>query len=291
MNFKRIMVPPYCAPTAKPHNGSCLTLAYLKLIARLWNSNRPVGAEPIRISSTKEVLVSELRRVTKRQEHELSKLPFVPHSASVKIEQSFRPKSPVSWTKNPNEWLRTDDIEAVMTQYENRYPTFKFMGVFPIDFATRSKNGSCVEESMCRLDVAKLAATNVKRIGVVFNLDKHFQKGSHWVGCFVGIDPKRKNFGAFYFDSVSSPPPPEVRQLTTRIRSQINSIFPLKVAQRFRVAYNVLRRQFRGSECGMFSMYFLIKMLEDTHRFEDVCKSMGNDLEMSAYRDVFYRPS
>lgn len=280
----------YCAPGAQHQNQSCLTLPYLRLIARLWNAQRPAGTDAIRVSSSKEQLIAALESKTHRNEHEFGQLSFIPNSMKMTLEEAYRPQRPKQWRNNKYEWLTTDDIQNVMMQYEKRYPTFKFIGVFPIDFAARHGSGVCIEERMCRLDVSKLHKAGIRRIAMVFNLDKHNQSGSHWVSYYVGMDRSRLNFGAYFYDSVAKAPPPEVQQLTSRLAGQVGTLFTPRVASRFEKRYNVTRRQFKNSECGVFSMHFLVRMIESKESFADICKSMGTDADMNAYRNVFYRP-
>jgi hypothetical protein len=281
-------MPDYCAPGVEGKE-SCLTLPYLRLIARLWNAQRPHGTQAIKLSSSKEELIAALEAKTHRAEREFARLSFVPNPVRSVLDQAYRPQRPARWSSNKYEWLRTDDIANVMVQYEKRYPTFKFVGVFPIDFAARYQNGTCVEERMCRLDVAKLHGKGVRRIGMVFNLDKHNQKGSHWVSYYVSMDPARPNFGAYYYDSVAKAPPREVHQLTTRIAAQVVTLVTPRVASRFEKRYNTVRKQFRNSECGVFAMHFLVRMVESKAKFADVCATTGTDADMNAYRNVFYR--
>ena len=40
--------------------------------------------------------------------------------------------------------------------------------------------------------------SKIFQIGIVFNLDKHDQEGSHWVSMFIDL----KRDGIYYFDSL-----------------------------------------------------------------------------------------
>lgn len=273
----------YCSPKAEKNHGSCISLNILREIVRGWNQSHET--RPIKLTLTKKELLSELRKATNMKDYEFSKLGFLQKTTQAMIEHAFRPPQPHKW-QNLDEWLRTDDINAVMSQYERRYPTFHFLGVFPIDFDAKDrKTGRCIEDRVCRLNLTK---TKFTRMGMVLNLDKHSQKGSHWVALYLGLDPKRHNYGAFFYNSVASPPPPEVERLTRRLASQMAEINPMK---QFIITHNTVRKQFKNSQCGVFSMYFLTKMIEDAAGFKSICDATGRDAEMVAYRKVFYRPS
>jgi len=58
----------------------------------------------------------------------------------------------------------------------------------------------------------------------------------------------------------------------------------------FREYYNKKRFQYKNSECGMFSMWFIIQFLEDKE-FEDIIRSNIEDDEVMKKRDEYYRPN
>lgn len=186
------------------------------------------------------------------------------------------PKCPNAWKADPNTWLTNIDIMNVMKQYEKRYPSFKFAGVFPIDFAARPDGSACVSEVVCNLDAQK-AAKHYGRLGLVFNLDKHTEPGSHWVAMYVGLRKGKPNYGAFYYDSNGdSEPPPEIVRLQKRIAKQMND-------KTFRIATNTTRHQFENSECGMFCIHFLTECLKN-RSFDSIMKSTVRDEAMNKLR-------
>ena len=77
---------------------------------------------------------------------------------------SFAPKSPDKWKKNPNEWLSSLDIIQVMNQYEKKYKGFKFFGAVPMDFA------SLKQLEIANVDYNKLYENGIRKLGIVFNL-------------------------------------------------------------------------------------------------------------------------
>lgn len=58
----------------------------------------------------------------------------------------------------------------------------------------------------------------------------------------------------------------------------------------FREYYNPKRFQYKNSECGMFSMWFIIQFLEN-REYEDIIKSNINDDYVTKKRDEYYRPN
>ena len=55
-----------------------------------------------------------------------------------------------------------------------------------------------------------------KYIGIVFNLDKHTQSGTHWISMFCNIPKKEIN----YWDSYGYKPPKEVTELMNKLKKQ-----------------------------------------------------------------------
>ena len=57
----------------------------------------------------------------------------------------------------------------------------------PIDFDEKYSMGSCIVDELCTLNLNSVKKRNKKRIGIVFNLDKHNESGSHWVAMFIDL--------------------------------------------------------------------------------------------------------
>jgi Ulp1 protease family, C-terminal catalytic domain len=108
----------------------------------------------------------------------------------------------------------------------------------------------------CGFKLQTHIANNVRKIGVVFNLDTHNEEGSHWVSMFIDID----HGIIFYFDSLGDPIPPRIMKFVKRIVAEGESIGTKMVYHS-----NVPRIHQRGnSECGMYSLYFIITMLTNS---------------------------
>ena len=99
----------------------------------------------------------------------------------------FAPTQPPEWKQNPNEWLSNIDLLEVMAQYEIKYKNFKFIGPSCIDFDTKiiENDNKCVEQELCTFNLSEYIKKHKNKIGVIFNLDKHNQSGSHWVSLFI----------------------------------------------------------------------------------------------------------
>jgi len=177
----------------------------------------------------------------------------------------FAPKQPPEWSSNPDEWLSNYDIENVAKQYEISHPGFKLIGPTMIDFDTRlpEMGGKCVLEDLCKFNLANFIEAKINKIGIVFNLDKHDQSGSHWVSLFIDIENKY----IFFFDSADNPIPKEIWKETVSEGEQIplvNRIIDQGKGEGIHFTfYNNRGNQHQRSntECGMYSLFFIITML------------------------------
>lgn len=214
---------------------------------------------------------------------------------STELESAFRPTHPDSWLKDPRFWLSNLDIDAVMRQYEASVPDFRFVGVFPRDFSAPDdvSTGRCVSEPMCQLHVATELARGKRQIGFVINLDDHTERGSHWTACYIGLDPVHRphRFGLFYYDSIGRAPPAEIKALAERIKSEVDAAgLGKNEAVEFVVRHNRVRKQFLGSECGIYSMFFLVACVHMDVTFDQLCRDvMKRDNSMHRLRNVFFR--
>jgi hypothetical protein len=170
-------------------------------------------------------------------------------------EYIFAPDHPPEWNSKPNEWLSNHDILNVLEQYEDTHPIFEFIGPTPIDFDTKppSKSGQCVWKDLCTFSLDEHIKNKKTKIGIIFNLDKHYQGGSHWVSLFIDLDDKI----IMYFDSAGSDIPSEIAELKNRIVKQGK-----KQNMVFKFYKNYPKtHQYTNTECGMYSLFFIITML------------------------------
>lgn len=191
-------------------------------------------------------------------------------------EEVFKPPMPDEWVKNKYTWLTTTDISKVMKQYEKKYPEFHFYGPVPVD---------CPRDISCELtdlDLKRLSGRGIKYVGVIFNLDRHDQAGSHWVGLFCNI-PKRV---ISYYDSTATSPPDYIKYFIDMLKSSLKTINGDRVIYN----YNRKKHQFGGSECGVYSMNFIVESLRGKS-IKDFEEKNISDYSVNILREYFYRPS
>lgn len=254
------------------------------------------GGETQRQLSTRMRDAATSRGIPPEAEHILVDLALtrvMDNGLRMRIKDAYRPPAPDAWDcSGKGNWLNNEDIGTVMHQYEVAMPDFKFLGAVPIDFADRPSKfgGRCVTPAMCALDVKSLISAGVtKHLGVILNMDKHDSRGSHWVAVYIGLDPHAPNYGVFYYDSVANVPGERV---VVWMKSIANAVAGIRQhGHVFRVERNTIRRQFGHSECGVFSLMFLIHCMQRQSSFRDICRTLGGDEVMLAMRKVLFRPA
>ena len=195
-------------------------------------------------------------------------------------KQYLRPRRPKGWDKDPDMWLDNYNIMAVMKQYEETHDWFKFLGIFPIDFSAPdpySSSVKCLYKETCDLNLKNEYTNGIRGIGMIFNLDPHYKGGSHWVGLYINLQDIHKPYVS-YFDSYGYKTPPLIARLMRSFKLQIDTC---------ELGFNARRFQYGGSECGMFSMYFIICMINGIP-FKDFCKDSVNDAFMLKLRKIFF---
>ena len=276
-----------CSPKPKDelNNFTCYTNKDLYKLRDLWNARHP----DVKISSNspKEIhrlLTEKLSNVCNKESCWLKqKGDFGPVTSD--MADSFAPESPPEWKNNPNEWLSSEDIIKVMKQYEKAYKCFDFIGPSPIDFDTRKLYGECVWEELCNFNLKDQIKNGKTKIGIIFNTDPHNKPGQHWISMFINI--KKKTI--FFFDSTGDKPLPEIMVLVERIKEQgLNLKRPIK----FKFDSNEgIEHQYGNTECGIYSLYFIVHMLEDKMTEHYLKTHILKDNYMEKFRSIYFNHS
>lgn len=248
-----------CSPVVEDEtisDYSCYTKDILIKLKNKWNDRH----DDVKIKTTNpkkiwNFLDKNLKNVCEEEKCWL-KQDFVDTETKNNIEKlCFTPKIPDEWKADPNAWLSSVDIINVMKQYEKKYKCFRFIGPSPIDFDTKYTNSNnCVWDELCNFSLKKYLKKKIKKIGIIFNLDKHTGPGTHWVSFFINI-PKKI---LFYFNSTGQKVPLEIKNLRDKIikQGEENNI-------KFDFCQNTKEHQKSNTECGMYSLFFTVSMITD----------------------------
>jgi hypothetical protein len=274
-----------CAPSKQFKDGSCITLNGLVALAEGYNKTyddkiklKP-KLETINPSLYKKYLIKQFNKrldnVCDNQRCWL-KQDFVKNVTDQMkrdlLFNTYRPKGP----QGKFTWLNTLNINDVMKQYEDKYKDFLYLGTVPADFDDLPYLG------IKNLNFDDLIKKGKTKIGIIFNLDNHNQDGSHWVSLYSDI----KNGKIYFSDSYGLPPEPRFRKLMRRIarysRHQLN--IP---EDKLDIRHNKTRHQRGNSECGVYSINFILRNLKgDT--FDKIVGTRISDDNVNKCRKVYF---
>ena len=287
-----------CSPVSKKKENkdySCYSNTSILKLRDIWNARHPDAKI---LSNDPKLIHNELyKHLQNVCDTEACWLKQTMHFGQLEDEDmkgAFAPKAPKEWEKNPNEWLSSLDISRVMKQYEKAYSCFAFIGPTPIDFDKELPNGECVWKDLCELKINEILRKGKNKIGIVFNTDPHNKSGEHWISMFIKINMhkgwlknekkdakeglKHPTTGSiFFFDSVGSKPPKEIKDLADRIMEQGLTMNP-QIKFTYDQNYPV-EHQYGNTECGVYSLYFIVEMLKD--------KITGNYLKTHILKDDY----
>ena len=312
-----------CAPGKKYENGSCFSIESLKKIALNYNEKiktkcEKTICEQIDVNQSKENLVKSLSEKMADKCSEQTcwlRLDIVKELEDAEIKyNTFRPFGP----SKKYEWLSTTHINEVIYQYHVLHDDFLFLGAVPSDFEDLPVLG------ISDLNFSYLENQNKKKIGIIINLDEHYKSGSHWVGLFINLE---KNY-IYYFDSVGKKPIKRIRKFINKVIKYMykkkyneslsinklidNITLQAQVSKRdknkkkdenendgenvisniinggFDIRYNHIQHQFKNSECGVYSINFIINLV-DNKDFDYVIKNIIKDDEINKKRVEFFR--
>ncbi len=258
------------------YDGVCLPLTVLERVSG------KLGLAPVVAANSKRALFSQIAKSlgvdATKQRSVLEAMPLSSAEKTALAAEWLRPAQPAAWASDPDMWLDTINIRDVMSQYEKGRNDFTFLGPYPIDFAAADDSGPgragtsdrCLIGEMCGLDLK----TSKDYIGIIYNLDPHYKSGSHWVANFINKPAKT----CYYFDSYGMRPPHRVYRFMQWLTIQMPGL---------ELGWNGRKFQFSDSECGMYSMYFIDRMLAG-EPFLKFCRRAPPDKFMLDMRDWFY---
>jgi hemerythrin superfamily protein len=102
---------------------------------------------------------------------------------------------------------------------------------------------------------------------------------------FINIKKKK----IFFFDSTGDPAPSGIINFINKLKKQGNNLNP-KI--NFRVDSNVgIEHQYGNTECGIYSLFFIIHMLEDKLTEHYLKTHILKDEYMKKFRNIYFNES
>lgn len=274
-----------CAPSLNFEHGSCIPLDIFIEMAITYNDTYD---DKIRLSSKLETLnPAKYKKFLVKQFNEKFKnscdnqrcwlkqsyLKNLNINTQNKLKNNiFRPKGP----QGKFTWLNTLNIDGVMKQYEEKYKTFKFLGAVPADFEDLEFYG------IKDLDFDKLIKDGKTKIGMVMNLDEYGKSGSHWVSLFSDLEKGK----IYYSDSYGIKPEKRFRRFMRKIARYCRDKL-LIPENKLKVDYNKTRHQKGNSECGVYSINFILRLLKGDS-FYDITSNRIPDTAVNKCRNVYF---
>jgi len=275
---KKDIVPPgpeQCHPSVgevRPAEG-CIPLVVLKKVAHKFG----ITTE----THIRKEIEKRLKLKSSGENTFLESLPLSMSEKGLLRKNYLRPSQPKQWSKDPDMWLDSTNISAVLNQYEVSHKNFEFMGPFPIDFGapnpyktSQTHTEECLMNEICTLSVKDSIKRGITAIGIVYNLDPHYKSGSHWVANFIDLKKKQ----CIYFDSYGMKAPHQVEKFMKWLTTHDPEI---------KLYYSSRRLQYKNTECGMYCLYFIIRMLYGDD-FTAISRSKPSDADMLAFRSWLF---
>lgn len=273
-----------CAPHLEFENGSCIPLELLIEMAKSYNKfHESDKSKQIKLNSKldtlypddyKKYLLLEFKtRFDGDQKDWINSkyLELMSEEHKDHLENKvFRPDGP----QGRFDWLSTIDINQVLYQYEEKYQDFKFLGAVPIDFMDLDYL------PFKKLDFAELESNGIQRIGVIFNTDKSTGRGKHWISLFSDLTKGQ----IYYSDSMGTRQPKEVNEFMKKIEKYLTEVKNLTDLD---IRYNKTQHQKGNSECGVYSINFILRLLKGK-TFDHITRKRLTDNQVNKCRIKYF---
>jgi hypothetical protein len=148
---------------------------------------------------------------------------------------------------------------------------------------------------------------------MVINLDEHDKSGSHWVALYTDL---KKN-QVYFFDSFGKKPGKKIKKFINKIISYLyykkynnnikiggmlsdikkltdknirtelkNQLFNKLTG--FDIRYNTKQHQFGNSECGVYSINFILRLIKGDETFDDITNNITKDDKINECRKEYF---
>lgn len=286
-----------CAPAKKFDNWSCIPLESLVHMAKAFNEENPESQIRMNDRYIKSKPDEYKRYLLKQFKIKLKKcndqICWTKQSFMNRLNDQIRediqhnthlPEGPTTG----NKWLSTPNF-AVLKQLESVYNDFKFLGALPSDFDKLMKRNSNEKLGLPYMNMNDFSHVEnlqfkelypkKKKIGIIFNLDSSDQPGSHWVAMYSDFDKGQ----CYFFDSYGQEPFDEAKVLMGRIEEFMKSIGKKNPV----IDYCKQEHQRGGSECGVYSISFIRRMLKG-ETIEQIDGKRVSDEKINVCRNVYF---
>lgn len=171
-----------------------------------------------------------------------------------------------------NGWLSNTDINNILKRYAPTKKKYVHLGTVPVDFETVSNKNWHVSVA----DVIRSVQSGYQRLSMVINMDPSWKSGSHWVALYISVPDRSIE----YFNSTGRLPPKPVDTFMKSLLKVLPNKFSIKI--------NRVQHQFADTECGMYSVIYIIKRLNGKS-FDAITRRVILDDTINKCRSVYFR--
>ena len=146
--------------------------------------------------------------------------------------------------------------------------------------------------------------SKIDQIGMVINLDPHDKPGSHWVSLYTNFDKNQ----IYFFDSVGKKPRKKIKKFINKLTKymykkkynhslNINKVLDdikhhkkskyIKNLEKFDIRHNTIQHQFENSECGVYSINFIVRLVGG-ETFDMITNNILKDDFMNNCRKTYF---
>jgi hypothetical protein len=226
------------------------------------------------------------------------------------LESSFKPEGPLD-----NEWTSNIELDQTLRLWAHEFPNFYNHQINMMDFYNYGGSLAKIKiidilngkagQQVSRYD--NIVHRPCKKIGCVLNTDTSKGTGQHWVALFVDCTALFNSHSSAkctieYFDSAGKPPPkayphdpvPPLTKLMESMKHDLlayqkayapNKTCPIEIVCNFGIQH-----QFSRSECGLYSLYYIRRRLENTpYKYFYNPDSIVKDYDMLEFRKLVFR--
>jgi hypothetical protein len=162
--------------------------------------------------------------------------------------KNFKPAGP----KTSKEWLSNVDIDHVLHQWSELFPTFLHLPFQMRDFADKN-------DILSKISLVDYARKGRRSWGVVINTDISSGRGIHWFCLYGELNPPSEGPCTIeYYNSSGRPPLMEIQEWIERTAAQLTEYNPKVEIIKANLG---VQHQKSNSECGNFSLFYIYSRL------------------------------
>ena len=222
-------------------------------------------------------------------------------------KNNFVEKNKVITKKNYNHFDIFEKITTDLTKFKDILEKFNLQFKSPkyedefIKFS-KSQFKDMVKDILDELKEINDKIYPIKRIAIVPNMDEHWKGGSHWVAIYADLEKGN----AYFFDSYGTHPEVRLREffklfgewkyfkdnnkkLDISVDDYLtkNNKKQNEIEKKYDIRYNTTRNQYLFSECGVYSMNFIIRLLNGK-TLDEIMASPIPDNQVNQCRELYF---